>query len=100
MRIAVAQPEAAGNQLSAARWQAPQLVVNVFNGDERTEVAYRIGEGDFAEMTHTPRTDPYTEALYARYPEEAAEPVATSHTWTARLAELEPGVHRVEVTAD
>ena len=97
MRIAVAQPEAAGNQLSAARWQVPQLVVNVFNGDERTEVAYRIGEGDFAEMTHTPRADPYTEALYARYPEEAAEPVATSHTWTARLNELEPGVHRVEV---
>lgn len=48
-------------------------------------------------MTYTLRTDPYVEALYERYPDEAPEPITTSHTWTAPLNELQPGTHRVDV---
>lgn len=106
MRIMFEQEGAGRNQLTVeqwqvAAWQAPQLVVNVFDGGEHHEVEYRLNEGDFRPMAHTLRTDPFMEDRYIRYlgtDEEVSSPAVSSHIWMAGMPEnLEPGVHTVTV---
>jgi C terminal of Calcineurin-like phosphoesterase/N terminal of Calcineurin-like phosphoesterase/Calcineurin-like phosphoesterase/TAT (twin-arginine translocation) pathway signal sequence len=82
---------------------ATDLVVNFFDGGPRTKLVYRIGERDPVTMTHDRRPDPFVEEVFARNeatkkPWVKANP--SSHIWVARLPpDLEPGTHRVEVTA-
>ncbi len=106
MRIMLEQEGASRNQLSpdqfeVAAWQAPQLVVNVFDGGEQHQVAYRLDDGDYQPMEHTLRTDPFMEDRYLRYlgtDEEVSTPNPSSHIWVADLPDnLEPGVHTVTV---
>ncbi len=84
-----------------AAWQAPQLVVNVFDGGERHEVEYRVNDGDLRPMTHTLRAAPFMEDRYLRLlgtDDEVATPNPSSHIWVAAMpASLEPGVHTVTV---
>ena len=105
MRIMLEQETSGRNQLSpsqfeVAAWQAPQLVVNVFDGGERHQVDFSLG-GDFQPMEHTLRTDPFMEDRYLRYlgtDKEVSTPNPSSHIWVADLPEsLEPGVHTVMV---
>ncbi|MFD0938404.1 calcineurin-like phosphoesterase C-terminal domain-containing protein, partial [Methylobacterium trifolii] len=80
---------------------ATDLVVNVFDGGPRTQVAYRIDDGPSQPMSRTRRPDPFVAELFARYPETKkpwvkAEP--SSHIWVARLpADIAPGGHRITV---
>ncbi len=106
MRIMLEQEASGRNQLSpeqfeVAPWQAPQLVVNVFDGGERHQVEFRLNDGDFQPMQHTLRADPFMEDRYLRYlgtDEEVSTPNPSSHIWVADLPDnLEPGVHTVTV---
>ena len=106
MRIMLEQEGASRNQLSpdqfeVAAWQAPQLVVNVFDGGEQHQVAYRLDDGDYQPMEHTLRTDPFMEDRYLRYlgtDEEISTPNPSSHIWVADLPDnLETGVHTITV---
>ncbi|MBE7199081.1 MAG: calcineurin-like phosphoesterase family protein [Parafilimonas terrae] len=77
------------------------LVVNVFDGGPRTQLAARIGERAPLALTRTRRTDPFVAELFARYPETKkswVQATPSTHIWTARLPEdLAPGAHRVTV---
>ncbi len=106
MRIMLEQETSGRNQLSpdqfeVAAWQAPQLVVNVFDGGERHQVEFRLNDSDFQPMQHTLRADPFMEDRYLRYlgtDGEVSTPNPSSHIWVADLPEsLEPGVHTVTV---
>ena len=106
LRIMLEQEGAGRNQLTpeqweVAAWQAPQLVVNVFDGGERHQVEFRLNGGDYQPMVHTLRTDPFMEDRYVRYlgtDAEVSTPNPSSHIWVADLPKrLEPGVHTVTV---
>lgn len=106
MRLMLEQEGAGRNQLTVeqwevAAWQAPQLVVNVFDGGERHEVEYRVKDSDFKAMQHTLRTDPFMEDRYFRLlgtEDEVATPNPSSHIWVAELPKnLKAGVHSVTV---
>ena len=98
MNISFAQPQQEGNTLAQGQWSAPQFVVNVFNGGERSQVSYQIDGGEPVTMERTLRGDPYVDELHARFPEEMPSPIDSSHIWAAPLPDdLTPGMHRVEV---
>ena len=77
------------------------LVVNVFDGGPRTNLAVRIGDRPPLEMTRTRRPDPFVSDLFARYPETKkswVQAIPSSHIWTARLPDdIAPGAHRITV---
>ncbi|WP_267424276.1 calcineurin-like phosphoesterase family protein [Methylobacterium sp. GC_Met_2] len=77
------------------------LVVNVFDGGPRTNLAFRIGDRPAQAMTRTRRTDPFVAELFARYLETKkswVQAIPSTHIWTARLPDdLAPGAHRVTV---
>lgn len=80
---------------------ATNLVVNVFDGGPRTNLAIRIGDRAPAPMARTRRLDPFVTELYARYPETRkswVQATPSTHIWTAGLPDdLAPGAHRVTV---
>ena len=83
-----------------------EILVNVFNGNEKTNVRMRVrGVGDWITMAQTEREDPGYRAIYERdlaYEKRPhallPDPVPTPHIWTANLPSgIEPGVHVLEV---
>jgi len=77
------------------------IIVNVFNGSEKSLVEYRIDVGDYKTLAREIRRDLYFVALHARhndtYP-DWVEPRESNHMWIGKLpAELETGVHTLEV---
>jgi hypothetical protein len=82
---------------------ATSVVVNFFDGGPKSALTYRIGKRGPIEMVRVTRPDPFVFEEYARNeatkkPWVKAEP--SSHIWAARLpADLEPGTHRLTVTA-
>ena len=88
--------------------QPGRLVVNVFDGGPRTEVAATIGTsaggGHFGPIAleRTPGIDPTVVAHYAQYRTAIkpwVEPAPAAHVWTAPLPEhLSSGIHRISVT--
>ncbi|MGB1817517.1 MAG: calcineurin-like phosphoesterase C-terminal domain-containing protein, partial [Rubripirellula sp.] len=89
-----------------------ELIANVFNGSEKTEVSFRIGnqKGEFGiwhPMTATRRTDPAFVAEKKREEEVPNRPWtllpgahSTPHIWTAKLpADVAPGTKVIEVRA-
>ncbi len=88
--------------------QLPKVVVNVFNGSERTKCEFRIGDDDaWKPMEQTTTKDPAYVAAIAL--EESLEQKAwtglpaardTPHIWQATLpVDLKPGTHAIEVRA-
>ena len=77
------------------------LVVNVFDGGPRTQLAFRVGDAPPRPMARTRRLDPFVTELYERYPETKkswVKAMPSTHIWTARLPDdLAPGAHRVTV---
>lgn len=77
------------------------VVVNVFDGGPRTNLAVRIDDRPAQPMTRTRRADPFVAELFARYPETKkswVQATPSTHIWTARLPDdLAPGAHRVAV---
>ena len=89
-----------------------ELIANVFNGSEKTEVSFRIGnqKGEFGiwhPMTATRRTDPAFVAEKKREEEVPNRPWtllpgahSTPHIWTAKLpSDVAPGTKVIEVRA-
>ena len=83
-----------------------EILVNVFNGNERSKVQMRVrGTGDWVTMTRTEREDPAYRAFFERALADKdrtygdlKEPVVSPHIWAATLPEgIGPGVHVLEV---
>jgi hypothetical protein len=90
-----------GSPIAQDNAAATDLVVNVFDGGPRTNVAYRIGERAPVPMRRERRVDPFVKEVFARNqatkkPWVKAE--LCSHLWVARLpADLEVGTHCIKV---
>jgi hypothetical protein len=82
---------------------AADILVNLFDGGPRSEVAFRIGDGEYLPMRRVRRPDPYLIELHARNPDTKkswfkAEP--SSHIFVADVPDdLGPGVYTVGVRA-
>ena len=71
------------------------LLVNVFNGSEKSVVRYRINDGDWHSMNRLEEArSPFFQTLFADYNRNATP---TNHIWSSELPELNAGVHRIEV---
>ena len=68
----------ASEVMAAEKSAEEEIVVNVFNGNERSVVKMRVrGQTDWIPMKQTPRADPaFIEGRQARYP-------ADQRKWTA-----------------
>lgn len=84
------------------------IYANVFNGWERSEVAYQLdGQGPWIPMTQVAERDPYYLAVREREADRIPDgyrglpnPVISGHLWKAGLVEdLLSGVHRISVRA-
>lgn len=77
------------------------IIVNVFNGGEKSVVEYRIDNGEYKSLERQIRTDPYFVSLLSthkdKYP-DWIESHISNHIWTGNFPDgLEPGVHSLEV---
>ena len=89
-------------------WANARIIVNFFIGSEQDSLFYKIDDGRWKKMDHTPVHDPFfvrevvdwdfTEELFpGRRPSNPAE---SSHTWTGHLpTDLEAGEHTVYIRA-
>lgn len=80
------------------------LVVNLFDGGPRSQLAFRVApDGAWQGMQRAEQVDPYVQELYARNAETRkpwVQPQRSTHLWRARLpADLAPGTYRVSVRA-
>jgi len=79
-----------------------ELLVNVFNGSERSDVRFRWNNGEWIEMKRLELAiSPYFKNLLDANPDTFASwirPVETNHIWHYDLSGLiQPGTHRIEV---
>lgn len=90
-------------RMTADEARSAVVVVNFFDGGERSRVEMQVGGGEWTPMTRREQVDPYVEELYARHRDAVkswVEPLRSSHIWFADLAdELSPGVYTVSVRA-
>ena len=77
------------------------LLVNVFDGSDRSRVEYSLDDGPYVVMTQSPQYDPLALALLTGVLDSGkpwARPIVTTHMWAAELpAPLERGAHVVRV---
>ncbi len=78
-----------------------RVVVNVFDGSEKSTVMWQLDGGAFQEMDRTLMKDPYYERIYQQLKAELPSwvyPELSTHIWTAPLPdELGIGVHKIVV---
>ncbi|MCC5908258.1 MAG: calcineurin-like phosphoesterase family protein [Balneolaceae bacterium] len=85
--------ESPGGGITREELGETDLMVNVFNGSERSEVRYRVNEGDWVEMERQEIAySPFFTELYADYQQNATP---TNHIWSAPLPDLPEGSHRI-----
>ena len=79
-----------------------KIIVNVFDGSERSKVTYKIDDLSEKEMKQTYMKDPYLVELYKQTETVIKRPIKPQKSfniWTAPLLEnLKPGVHKIVVT--
>ncbi|MCP4639682.1 MAG: metallophosphoesterase [bacterium] len=101
-QMAIYAPET----VASAELTAAEVIVNVFNGSERSTVEMRVGDtGDWIPLTRVSRKDPYYVMMHdldTKLPKEAGlrvpEPKNSAHIWTGTLAAGTPkGTHLVQV---
>jgi hypothetical protein len=77
------------------------VIVNVFNGNEKSVVQFQMNEGPVQIMTREIRQDPFFEQLYQQnkeYYREWIKPENSNHIWTSPVPDdLEPGIHKITV---
>ena len=88
-------------EIFADSLQDKKIVVNVFDGSEKSKVWFSLDDLHWVEMEQDTIKDPYFDTFY-KFPESTTpswiNPRPTSHIWTAQLPEdLEIGVHKVIV---
>ncbi|MCC5907803.1 MAG: calcineurin-like phosphoesterase family protein [Balneolaceae bacterium] len=85
--------ESPAGSIATEELEETDLMVNVFNGSERSEVRYQINGGDWVEMEREEVAySPFFTELYADY-QRSATP--TNHIWSAPMPDLSEGVHRI-----
>src|SRR5690625_5911182 len=68
-----------------------EILVNVFNGSEKTIVRYRIDEDNWQEMKRMETAySPHFQELFADYPSSATP---TNHIWSSPLPKLDSGTY-------
>lgn len=89
-------------------WANAQIVVNFFIGSPTDSLVYKIDDGEWEQMRHNPRHDPFyvREIVKWDFTEEPipgrrpSNPVESSHIWTGFLpTDLDLGEHTVIVRA-
>ena len=86
--------------MAADEVQNTQILVNVFDGGEKSMVMYKIDDLPERKMKQTPMKDPYLGELLERTLDEKSKikPRQTHHIWTASIEdELSVGVHKLLV---
>jgi hypothetical protein len=82
---------------------AARINVNIFAGTPRTVVTVRIDDRPGQTMERKVMNDPFFEKLVNEHPKEYKDwmkPSLCPHIWEAALpADLEPGIHRLAITA-
>ncbi|MCX7765541.1 MAG: calcineurin-like phosphoesterase family protein [Candidatus Sumerlaeia bacterium] len=90
-------------KLKSVELKDSQIVVNVFNGNERSIVKCQIDDLPVILMKRTNMIDPYFNDLYTQYKDTYkswVNPVPSKHICTTPLPQdLKPGFHKVAVTA-
>jgi hypothetical protein len=80
-----------------------KVVVNLYDGGERDTVLLSLDNGDFIEMQHVLRTDPFMERQFAKYtgtPDAFSTPQPSSHMWEYELPhDLKPGLHKIVINS-
>ena len=97
------QVQSLGSPIPQAALHASRLVVNVFDGGDKTKVTMTVGGRPPVVMIREMRPDPFVEEVFARN-EATKKPWVkadnSSHVWTARLPpDLAPGAYAVTVAA-
>lgn len=95
MRIEVPSTDLVAGELREA-----EVLVNLFNGSERSKVRFRVDGGEWHTMQQQDEhVSPYYESLYESYEGPWSSPNPTNHIWTAPLPELakEQGIHKITV---
>ncbi|HLR31327.1 MAG TPA: calcineurin-like phosphoesterase family protein [Fodinibius sp.] len=84
--------------LTAGESKNSDVVVNLFNGSERSEVRFQIDDGEWREMQQQDElVSPFYESLHENYEGPWSTPNPTNHIWTAKLPELSEGIHKITV---
>ena len=87
--------ESPGGRIETGELDDTDLMVNVFNGSERSQVRYRINDGGWIEMERLETAySPFFTELYKDYRRNATP---TNHIWSAPMPELPAGSHRITV---
>lgn len=94
--------ESPKSSLSTGQAADEEIIVNVFNGSERSIVEYRVNEGEWTKMVRLKRgMSPFVQHLRKRYEDSHPEwisQVRTNHLWRADLPpSLETGLHQINV---
>ena len=90
-------------RLSADELGAAAILVNLFDGGPRSEVAYRINDGEYRPLERVLREDPYILEQYNRHravKKSWVEATPSTHLFEADLDDdIAPGIHTVTVRA-
>ena len=89
-----------GGKIMSDELTGRKIIVNVFDGGEKSEVLYKIDDFPERKMKQTPMKDPYMDDLLEMTINENSKikPRLTHHIWTAPIEdELSVGVHKLLV---
>ena len=78
-----------------------EIIVNVFNGNDRSLVEYQIDDRQPIQLKNTFMIDPFILNYHNTYDElipDWVEPMPSTHIWTAPMPlDIAVGVHRIVV---
>ncbi len=98
-----AHGELLDGRMSIDEVPAASIIVNLFDGGPKSEVVYRIGDGDFLPLTRTIRQDPYILEQFNRHRDTKkswVEATPSTHLFVGDLDDtLGVGTHTVTVQA-
>ncbi|MEM1232310.1 MAG: calcineurin-like phosphoesterase C-terminal domain-containing protein, partial [Pseudomonadota bacterium] len=90
-------------RMSAAALDAATIIVNLFDGGPRSEVAYQVNNGEFQPMARVLRKDPYIVEQFNRHRDSKkswVEAMPSTHLFEADFGDdLTAGTYRVTVRA-
>lgn len=105
----------APDEVAAKELATTPLYVNFFNGSQKSQVEFRVGDSEWRMMTHVREIDPKYQRVFDREDAILAQakkleaevpfralpkPKASSHLWKADLpANLPAGTHAIDVRA-
>ena len=97
----IVAPELVGGKES----EKTEVVVNVFNGSQKSKVEMRVG-GKWRTMKHAPGIDPLYQRVFDAEKKlktkpglEMTKPKTSPHLWKLNLPQLKPGTHLIQIRA-